>query len=191
MFKKMIFLLGLSLILIACGEKYEGDFSIEVGDFSYIDQDNQAYNKEELDGKFWVANFIFTNCETICPPMTSNMARLQSMLEDEGIDNVELVSFSVDPTNDTPEILKEYIEVRGGTFDNWHVLTGYSNDDISEFALQSFNVPIVHPDPEETDQVIHPRTFYLVSPDGNAINGYNGESAEEMQQIVEDIQSMN
>ena len=56
--------------------------------------------------------------------MTSNMARLQKMLKQEELD-VELVSFSIDPETDTPELLKQYSQERGGTFDNWNLLTGY------------------------------------------------------------------
>ncbi|MGP4040461.1 SCO family protein [Gracilibacillus sp. D59] len=168
--------------------EYEGDFSYEVKDFTFTNQDGEKLSKSDLDGKFWIADMIFTNCETVCPPMTANMARLQSLLEEENID-AELVSFSVDPTNDTPEILKKYIKERGGTFDNWHALTGYTDEEIKEFVNKSFKELVENP--ENSDQVIHGTSFYLVSPDGNAIKRYNGQKADNMQKIVEDIKSMN
>lgn len=56
-----------------------------------------------MKDKVWVADFIFTSCETVCPPMTANMEKLQNMLQKEGIKDVEFVSFSVDPEVDTPE----------------------------------------------------------------------------------------
>ncbi len=175
-------------ILNGDSNKYEGDFSIEVEDFTFTNQDGEDLSKSELDGKFWVADMIFTNCDTICPSMTANMARLQGLLEEENID-AELVSFSVDPTNDSPEILKEYIEERGGTFDNWNALTGYTDEEIKQFANNSFKAFVENPD--NSDQVAHVNSFYLVSPDGNAIKRYDGSKADNMQKIVEDIQSMN
>ncbi|MGN8645178.1 SCO family protein [Gracilibacillus sp. HCP3S3_G5_1] len=187
---KVIWIVLAALFVVGCSdnEQYEGDFSYEVEDFTFTNQDGEELSKSELDGKFWVANMIFTNCETICPPMTANMARLQGLLAEENID-AELVSFSVDPTNDSPEILKDYIEQRGGTFDNWHALTGYTDEEIKQFAQNSFKAFVENPD--NSDQVVHVKTFYLVSPDGNAIKGYDGEKADNMQKIVEDIQSMN
>ncbi|MDX8044865.1 SCO family protein [Gracilibacillus sp. S3-1-1] len=186
---KLITSIFVVLILTSCGtEKYSGDFSYQVEDFSYTSQAGETLSKSDLDGQFWIANMIFTNCTSICPPMTANMARLQGLLDDAGID-AQLVSFSVDPTNDTPEILQEYIEERGGNFDNWHALTGYSDDDIKQFANQSFKAFVENPD--NSDQVIHVSKFYLVSPEGNTIKSYDGEKAADMTKIVEDIQAMN
>ncbi|UOQ85427.1 SCO family protein [Gracilibacillus salinarum] len=186
--KTLLVSLALLFILVGCGNKYEGDFSYEVQNFTFTDQDGESFSKSDLEGKFWIADMIFTNCETVCPPMTANMARLQKQLDDAGID-AELVSFSVDPTNDSPEVLKDYISERGGTFDNWHALTGYTDDEIKSFTENSFKAFVENP--ENDDQVIHSTTFYLVSPDGNAIKGYNGQKADNMKKIVEDIQSMN
>ncbi|MFC4387250.1 SCO family protein [Gracilibacillus marinus] len=187
---KKLFLASLLFILLlsACGNKYEGQFSFEVNDFTYTNQDGESVSKSDLDGKFWVANMIFTECPDICPPMTANMARLQKMLSEEGLD-VGLISFSVDPTNDTPEVLKDYANNYGINFDNWSFLTGYTDAEIKTFLNESFKAYVDKP--EGSDTVIHQSTFYLVSPEGNAINGYNGSKAEEMNKIVEDIKSMN
>lgn len=199
MLRNAWFVLLFIMFLTACGgnnilgnnnqntNKVE-EFSYEVEDFTFTNQDGEEFSKSVLEGKFWIADMIFTNCETVCPPMTANMARLQRMLEEENID-AELVSFSVDPTNDSPEILKDYIEKRGGTFDNWNALTGYSDDEIKSFAINSFKAFIEKP--ENNDQVIHVKTFYLVTPDGKAIKRYDGEKADNMEKIVEDIKAMN
>ena len=177
----------LLLVLTACGEEYEGDFSYEVQDFSFTNQDGETVAKSDLDGKFWVADFIFTNCETVCPPMTSNMAKLQNQLTEAGLDDVHLVSFSVDPENDTPEALKEYGESRDAAFGNWDFLTGYEFDEIKEFSIKSFKSP-VELDPN-SDQVMHVTSFFLVSPEGNAIKRYTGTMPAEIEKIVADIES--
>ncbi|SDL79349.1 SCO family protein [Sediminibacillus halophilus] len=175
------------LFLAACGPKYEGDFSYKVEPFSYKNQDGETVSKEELDGKFWVADMIFTNCETVCPPMTANMARLQDKLKQENLD-VHLISFSIDPEHDSPEDLKKYSEERGGEFDNWDLLTGYEFSEIKEFSINSFKALVEELD--DSDQYLHATSFYLVSPEGNAIKAYDGTKAAQMDKIVEDIKKM-
>ncbi|GAA0293810.1 protein SCO1/2 [Gracilibacillus halotolerans] len=187
--KLVLLFTGLALFLVACSNSgIEEHFSIEVQDFAYTDQDGNTFEKSELDGEVWIASMIFTNCTTVCPPMTANKVRLQQALADADVE-VELVSFSVDPTIDTPELLTEYITERGGSFDNWHALTGYTDQEIKDFAAKSFKTLVEKPD--GTDQVIHTTSFYLVNKDGYAIKGYNGTKAEEMQDIVEDVKKLN
>ncbi|MDL4842159.1 SCO family protein [Aquibacillus rhizosphaerae] len=185
--KKIFLFLGILLTLSACGNNYEGDFSYEVESFEFTNQNGEVFNSEQLQDKFWVADMIFTNCETVCPPMTANMAKLQEKIKEEGLD-VELVSFSVDPDNDSPEILKEYAEVRGGEFDNWNLLTGYEFQEIKEFAVKSFKAPVEKT--ADSDQMIHVVSFYLVSPEGNAILRYDGSDSDQMDQIIADIKKM-
>ncbi|RCW71842.1 SCO family protein [Saliterribacillus persicus] len=177
-----------TLLLAACGPKYEGDFSFEVQDFEYTNQDGESFSNSDLEGDFWVADMIFTNCDTVCPPMTVNMARLQKSIDEEGLENVQLVSFSIDPDNDTPEALKTFAEERGANFDNWNLLTDYSFDEIKTFALKSFKAPVDKI--ADSDQMLHTVYFYLVSPEGNAIKRYEGTKAEAMDEIVKDIKAM-
>ncbi|MFD1037129.1 SCO family protein [Virgibacillus byunsanensis] len=185
----IFFFLLLIVMLSACGEKYEGDFKYEVQDFSYTNQDGETINKSnDLDGKFWVADFIFTNCDTVCPPMTANMARLQTQLNEAGLDDVQLVSFSADPENDTQEALKQFGEEHQASFDNWDFLTGYEFDEIKEFSVKSFKSPLE--EIADSDQLLHSVRFFLVSPEGNAIKMYDGRKPAEMELIVEDIQNM-
>ncbi|SDJ75774.1 SCO family protein [Sediminibacillus albus] len=183
-----LFSVLIALVLTGCGPKYEGDFSYEVEPFEFTNQDGETVTKEDLEGKFWVADMIFTNCETVCPPMTANMARLQDKLQKAGLD-VHLISFSIDPENDSPEALKQYSKERGGEFDNWDLLTGYQFEDIKKFAVNSFKALVQ--DLDESDQFLHATSFYLVSPEGKAIKKYDGTKAAEMDTIVEDIKKMN
>lgn len=182
--KLLLLFLGLILLLAACGEKdYNGDFSYEVSDFSYTNQNNEQFDSGELEGKFWIADFIFTNCETVCPNMTSNMVDLQKMLKDEGLEDVEFVSFSVDPEHDTPEKLKEYAASRGASFDNWNLLTGYEFQEIKELSIKSFKTMLE--EAPDSDQMIHGINFFVVTPEGNAIKKFNGTQPAEMENIVQ------
>ncbi|QKY68898.1 SCO family protein [Lentibacillus sp. CBA3610] len=177
------------VFLSACGDQYDGDFSYEVQDFEFTNQDGEEVSKSDLDGKFWVADFIFTNCTTVCPPMTANMSTLQDQLKEAGLeDEVQLVSFSVDPERDKPETLKAYAEARGGTFENWDLLTGYDFETIKEFSIKSFKSAVEElPD---SDQIMHGTSFFIVTPEGNAIKNYDGRDGSNMEKIVKDIQEM-
>ncbi|MFB4169504.1 SCO family protein [Virgibacillus sp. JSM 102003] len=186
---KIILPLLLVIILSACGEKYEGDYSYAVKNFTFTNQDGEQVSKSDMEGKFWVVDFIFTNCTTVCPPMTSNMADLQKQLKEAGLEEeVQLVSFSVDPKNDTPETLKSYAKARGGTFDNWHLLTGYDFETIKEFSIKSFKSAVEKV--ADSNQVMHSTRFFIVTPEGNAIKGYDGREQANMEKIVQDIEDM-
>lgn len=179
----------LGILLTGCSlfgdTKYEGDFSYKVEDFSYTNQDGETVSLDDLKGSFWVADMVFTSCNTVCPPMTANMARLQKLLKEEGLDEVRLVSFSVDPEVDTPEMLKEFGDKFGADYSNWDFLTGYTMEEAEKFALKSFKSLVDKP--EGKDQVNHTVRFFIVTPDGNAIKSYDGRQAEQMQQIVDDL----
>jgi protein SCO1/2 len=142
------------------------------GCFEFVNQDGQGYGLDDLDGKIWVADFIFTNCADICPPMTANMLKLQDMVKEEKLDNVEFISFSVDPAVDTPEVLREYGERFSVDFSSWNFLTGYKQEEIEAFAMDTFKTIVKKP--EEGDQVIHQSYFYLVDQNGNIMKSYSG-----------------
>lgn len=184
MFKKSIIFLFFSLLLVACGEEFDADFSREVQDFNFTNQEGESFSKDQLDGKIWVSNMIFTNCNTICPALTANMGRLQKLLDEEGVE-AELVSFTVDPENDSPEVLKEFVKNHGGEFDNWNALTGYEFEEIQSLAMDSFGAPVEKI--EGSDQFLHVNRFFLVDSEGIMVKRYDGEQAEKMKEIVEDI----
>ncbi|QUW20941.1 SCO family protein [Sporosarcina sp. Marseille-Q4063] len=186
--RKVLFLTLLisTVVFSACGKKEfiaETDWKVE--DFSAINQENQKVDLADLEGEVWIADFIFTNCATVCPPMTMNKAGLQQALKDENINNVRLVSFSVDPEFDTPEVLKEYATAFDVDQSNWDFLTGYNQEDVVELAKSSFKA-IVQPDPN-SNQVTHGTSFYLVNPDGIVVKNYSGFSDVPYEEIVEDV----
>src|SRR5699024_11486805 len=94
-------------------------------------------------GEWLVADFVFTNCTTVCPPMTRNLSALQDTLDEKELnDKLQLVSFSVDPENDTPEALTEFSEEHNADLDNWTFLTGYDFEDIQKLSVDSFKSPV-------------------------------------------------
>ncbi|GGK04488.1 SCO1 protein [Lentibacillus kapialis] len=175
----------LILILAACGEDIETNMSEDVSDFEFTTQDMETMSNDDLKGEWWIADFVFTNCTTVCPPMTRNMAELQQKMKEENLD-AQLVSFSVDPKRDTPEALKQFAQNFQADFSNWTLLTGYEFQTIKEFSIKSFK-SLVRKPPEGSDQVTHGTSFFLINPEGEVIKSYNGTKTEEMQKIVDDL----
>ena len=184
-----IFLAGiLTVFLSSCGtSKIENPLNYDVQSFSFQNQDGKAVSLESLKGQVWVADFIFTNCETICPPMTSHMAELQKQMEEENL-QARIVSFSVDPENDTPEKLKKFAANYPLSFQNWDFLTGYSQEEIEKFALKSFKSIVKKP--EDEDQVIHQSSFYLVDQNGKVVKDYDGARNTPYDEIIADIKTL-
>ncbi|MEH7113489.1 lipoprotein [Neobacillus niacini] len=177
------------LLLSACGQKgIENPLDYPVNDFSAVTEENIPFEKKNLDGKIWVADFIFTNCADVCPPMTANMTKLQKMVADEELKNVEFVSFSVDPTIDTPEILSAYAKNFGLNTDNWTFLTGYSQEFIETYARETFKTLVKKP--QEGNQVIHQTYFFLVGPDSKVKKIYDGYKEVPYDEMLDDIKAL-
>jgi protein SCO1 len=157
----------------------------KIEEFSFINQEEETVSTSDLKGKVWIADFIFTSCEDVCFPMTWNMSKLQKMLKDEGIKDVEFVSFSVDPEVDKPEVLKAYGNQFNVEYSNWHFLTGYKQKDIEQFARKSFKTIVVKP--ENEDQVTHGTDFYLVDQEGKIIQYYSGLEEIPFADIIQHI----
>lgn len=187
--KKMFISCFLFLIfLTACsGNKIKDPLNYKVENFEFTDQNGQPFALADLKGKVWVADFVFTSCETVCPPMTAHMAQLQEKAEKEGVE-VEFVSFSVDPEVDTPEKLKQFANQFSDSLDNWHFLTGYSQETIENFAKNSFKTIVQKP--ESDDQVIHGTSFYLVDQNGVVLKSYNGVENTPYDEIINDIKAV-
>ena len=112
----------------------------QVPDFSLLERSGRSVTRANLLGKVWIANFFYTECTDTCPLQSANMARLQDDLAGEP--DVGLVSISVDPEHDTPEVLSEYAARFGADPDHWLFLTG-AKDVIYRLAIDGFRLGVV------------------------------------------------
>jgi protein SCO1 len=118
---------ALAAALVACSHRAS---SLEVlGDvpqFDLISQDGQPFHSQALAGKVWVADFIYTTCPGPCPRMTSEMREVQDTVSQTPAiaSNIRLVSFTVDPAQDTPPVLAAYAKLHGASPAMWYFLTG-------------------------------------------------------------------
>lgn len=168
------------------GKTIKDPLNYQIEPFSYQNQDGKTVSLKSLKGHVWIADFMFTNCNTVCPPMTAHMTELQKKLKAENLD-VRIVSFSVDPEKDTPKQLKAFASKYPLSLRNWDFLTGYSQKDIEDFALNSFKSIVKKPEGE--DQVIHQTSFYLVGPDGKVLKDYDGVQKVPYDDILSDVRA--
>ena len=111
--------------------------SRKVPEFVFQNQDNRYVTNEDFSGKVYVAEFFFTSCPSICIEMNQNMKILDE--EFGGRDDFGIASFTIDPVNDRPVVLKEYAERLNVKSQNWHFLTG-KIDDVYELSNSGFNI---------------------------------------------------
>lgn len=176
-------LLFFTLLLTGCGQGIKNPLNWEINDFTFTNQEGEDFGLANLKGKVWIADFVFTNCTTVCLPMMTNMAKLQDKLKEDGL-SVELVSFSVDPEVDTPEVLKEYAKYYNADLSSWHLLTGYSQKTIEDFTMKNFKT--LAKKPETSDQVIHGTSFYLIDKEGKVVKEYSGLEFP-IEEIIKDV----
>lgn len=155
---------------------------VRVPDFSLTNQQGKPLALSDMMGKIWVADFIFTNCPTICPAMTAEMARLQSEFVAEP---VYFVSFSVDPARDTSEVLSRYAKEYGADDRRWHFLTG-EKEGIYELAKDGFSLAAGH----KGSEILHSTRFVLVASDGQIYGHYDSRSQPAMLRLRRDIKTL-
>lgn len=118
--------LGSACLAVACHH----DSLPELGtapSLGLTDQGGHPFTSEALRGKVWIVDFMFTSCQSQCPVLTDDMAKLQRRLRRYG-SALQLVSVTVDPHVDTPDVLTTYAEQHHADLGNWHFLTGKADD---------------------------------------------------------------
>ena len=131
-------------------------------DFQLVNQDGDTITNKDYLGKVYVAEFFFTTCPTICPIMNQNLVEVQEEFQDKK--DFGIVSFSIDPKHDTPEVLKSYAENYGIDHPNWNLLTG-EKDAIYDLANGGFNI-YAGEDSDVPGGFAHQGLFALVDKEG-------------------------
>jgi protein SCO1/2 len=137
----------------------------EVADFSLTERGGGTVRRADLLGKVWVAGFAFTRCTGPCPQVTGTMARLQAEFKDEP--DFRLVSVSVDPEHDTPEVLRQYADNFGASPDRWFFLTG-QKDEVYNLVEKNFKLGVQ----QNPGKEITHSTKLAVVDRGGVIRGY-------------------
>lgn len=152
-------------------------------EFQFVAQDGTRLASGDLEGKIWVANFIFTRCKGPCPIITSRMAELQQKLSRAKTDDIRLVSFTVDPAHDTPEVLSAYAAAIGADPSIWKFVTG-PQAQIEATVRKGFLQPLLQGDDGEP---VHSARFVVVDRAGQIRSFRDGNDPEVVQKLLMDI----
>lgn len=155
-----------------------------VPSFVLTDQKGQPFASDRLLGKVWIADFIFTSCAGSCPLMTAQMKKLQGALPEQ----VHLVSISVDPERDTPEVLTRYAQRAQADTTRWHFLTGESPF-IQRLAKEGFLLSVAEGGPVE-EPIVHSVRLVLVDPNGGIQGYYDGQEIQAVERLIKDAQRL-
>jgi protein SCO1 len=156
-----------------------------VPDFDLVERGGSHVSLESLKGKVWVADFVFTHCAGPCPLISSKMARLQEAVRD--LDGVRLVSFTVDPERDTPEVLAEYAKHYRADAERWLFLTG-PKEPIYRLVGDGFHLAV-----EESGGaglVTHSTRLVLVDQQGRIRGYYDGAEPGTAEALLPDIRAL-
>ncbi len=156
----------------------------DVPGFAFPNQDAKPVTDHDLRGHVWVADFIFTQCVTACPIMTSKMILLQKQLHQPG---VRFVSFSVDPEHDSPAALKKYATLWQGDEARWELL---STDPAGLAAVTKGMHVAVDKSDDADNPIIHSSLFMLIDTAGRVRGLYNSIDGEAMEKLVVDTNAL-
>lgn len=164
----------------------------KIADFAFTNQNGKIITQKDYDNTIYVADFFFTTCPTICPKMTDNMIWLQNQLKNNP--EVKLLSFSVTPDIDTPEVLKKYAIEKRVDASRWNLVTG-DKKDIYYLARKSY-LAVKTGNPEELYDMVHTENFILIDKNKRIRGFYDGTNLDQptddkktknMKQLLEDI----
>ncbi len=157
-----------------------------VPSFRLVDEHGQPFSNESMLGHVSVVDFIFTRCTSSCPRLTARMAQLQERISghDSG---VRLVSFSVDPENDTPLVLAAYAEKAGAEAARWTFVTG-PVDEVERAVELGFKVSAAKIAKGAADyDVVHGEWLVLVDRTGDIRGYYPTGEAREFRALTDDL----
>ena len=196
---------AIAITVICCGEKKlpimgERDWEKKMVDgkevvdtiyhtippFSFTNQDGQAVSEKDVEGKIYVADFFFTTCPTICPVMKRQMTKVYNAYK--GNPNLKILSHSIDPEHDTPQVLHQYAADLGISGDQWEFLTG-PKEKIYDIGMKKYMV-VTAEDSTAAGGFLHSGAFILVDKDKHVRGMYDGTTDEGAEQLIADIATL-
>jgi protein SCO1/2 len=139
--------------------------------FALTDQDGRPFGRDDLKGKVWLASFVFTSCTGTCPETTLRLSLVRRELKRRGVlgkGDVRLVSITLDPQRDRPEVLRDYAKLYEADPGTWSFLTGTPaqvNRVLAAWGMWARRLP--------GGQLDHPSRVFLVDRRGRVREIYN------------------
>ena len=162
----------------------------ELPDFSLTDRSGRTVTRQEMLGKVNVVDFIFTNCAAQCPQVTAQMVKVQTFALPRW-KNVQLLSLTVDPENDTPQALAKYAKDFEADPKRWLFLTG-PKDRLDDLTRNGFKVASGSPVPVDTspDAILHSVSLVLVDGRARVRGYYQSTDADDMKKLRGDLAAL-
>lgn len=167
--------------------------------FALVDQRGDSLQAADLRGTVWAVSFIFTNCKGVCPLISAKLARVRDTLAADGLlgSDARLISITVDPDRDTPEVLREYAAHFGGSPPSeWAFLTGSPPEAVRRMIQEGFRVTAVDPsaavpaDRSADYQVQHSPRLMVVDPRGRIRGTYDATDGGVVERVAADIRAL-
>jgi protein SCO1 len=161
----------------------------KIPEFKLIDQNGNTFTSAQTKGKIYVADFIFTRCKTICPKMTSQLARVQDAFQQNT--DVLLVSHSVDPNYDSAEILRGFAKQNEAKDGKWFFLTG-DKKAIYNLGINGYKVSVADASAYDKnvsidETFIHTEKLLLIDKEGYIRGFYDGTDKKEVDRLILEI----
>src|SRR5690554_4139080 len=172
---------------------YQATEEYEVGDtvyhtvpqWEYLTHDSVMLKSTSIDDKIWIADFFFSYCPTICPPMTKAMRDVSDSLQQFN-KNLVFLSFSIDPDRDTPSRLRLYRDRHEITAKNWFFLTG-NEAETHELGINGFQL-FANADEQAPGGFAHSSNFVLIDKNQHIRGIYDGLNPKHRSQLIKDAQ---
>ena len=156
--------------------------------FNFIDENGQPFTDKDVEGKVLIVDFFFTRCTSICPKMSIQMQQLQLQLDHPQYQDVLFLSHTVDPENDTPEVLKAYSKRLEADPKRWKFLTGHAPD-IYRQGNMGYLLS-ASADSSAAEQFVHSPQFVLVDKRHHIRGMYDGTNTDAMRDLMVDLKML-
>jgi len=165
------------------GKETEETVYPTIPDFSFTNQDKQTVTQADFKNKIYVADFFFVTCPTICPIMKKNMLTVYKEFKDNP--DVKILSHTIDPEHDNPDVLKQYAKDLGVTGATWQFVTG-DREKIYDIGQKHYMVSAME-DSSQAGGYIHSGAFVLIDKDRHIRGMYDGTTEEGTAKLKEDL----
>ncbi len=189
--KSAVILTGLALLAFAAWKVHEARHPKILEKFSRLPafeavsvtpNSTQKMTRENMAGKVWVADFIFTSCGGPCPVLSQRMSELKDYLPE----NVHLVTFTVDPERDTPDVLRRYGEKYGADFTRW-TFARTDKTQLYRLVFEGFRMEVArNPGGDDSARFLHSTRFALVDKSGYVRGFYDTDRSSYRKFLKED-----
>jgi cytochrome oxidase Cu insertion factor (SCO1/SenC/PrrC family) len=183
--------IGVGWLLVARNEELElSGPPLPVGptvpEFSLTERSGRPITRADLLGKVWIADFVFTRCSGPCPTLSARMQALQSALADAP--SVKLVTFTLDPVNDTVSVLADYAKRFHADPERWWFVTGDKEEVVQKFVIEGLKQTVIPA--QGNDPLIHSQYLVIVDSAGRIRGAHDGLDAKTKPLVIRDVRKL-